>query len=217
MGLGLGVAALMLLYVVVNLAYLQVVPIELMRQAPTTVASKVSTASFGPQGGKLLNILVGDSMFGAMGGLVMTLPRLCYTMAAECAGECEGPPRVLFRALSHVSAGSGVPRGAILFTCGASVAALAFFASFSKLANFLVVPAQLANILMVPAVFRLRRKLPAAAYRTPGYPVTPLLYIAIMLCFLISALVFRPIESLMGLSLSATGVPVYFWLKRTKS
>jgi APA family basic amino acid/polyamine antiporter len=181
------------------------------------VAATVATAAYGPHGGTLLNALVVLSMFGAMGGLIMTLPRLYYTMAAEYSGPGFGPPRVFFRALGRVSSGSAVPCGAILFTGAASIAALAFFGSFSKLANFLVVPTQLGNILMVAAVFRLRRRLAPSAYRTPGYPVTPLVYIVVMLGFLVSALVYRPVETLIGLSLSATGVPVYFWLRRNKA
>ena len=67
---------------------------------------------------------------------------------------------------------------------------------------------------MVAAVFPLRRKLPPSACRTPGYPLTPLVYIVVMFGFLVSALVYRPVETLIGLSLSATAVPVYFWLRR---
>jgi APA family basic amino acid/polyamine antiporter len=216
-GLALGVGALTLLYLVVNLAYLRVVPIETMRQAPTAVASNVAAAAYGPRGGALLNVLVVLSMFGAMGGLVMTLPRLYYAMATEHSGTGSGPPRLFFRALGRVASRSAAPAGAILFTGAASIVALGFFGSFSKLANFVVVPLQLGNILMVASIFRLRCKLAPSAYRTPGYPVTPLVYIVVMLGFLASALMYRPVETLIGLSLSATGVPVYFWLRRKKA
>src|SRR5262249_42280654 len=45
-GLGLGVAALTLLYLVVNMAFLRVVPLPAMREAPTTVAATVATAAY---------------------------------------------------------------------------------------------------------------------------------------------------------------------------
>lgn len=134
-GLALGVVALTLLYLVVNLAFLRSVPIEAMRQAPAAVASKVLTAAYGPSYGTLLNALVVISMFGAMGGLVMTLPRLYYTMAAEYGGQGRGAPQIFFRALGRVSSRSAVPSGAILFTGVASIVALMFFGSFSKLAG----------------------------------------------------------------------------------
>jgi APA family basic amino acid/polyamine antiporter len=82
--------------------------------------------------------------------------------------------------------------------------------------NFFVVPLQLANILMVGSLFRLRRRAgaPTGGYRVPGYPFTPLVYMVVMAGFLVSAIVYRPMETLIGVALSATGVPVYFWLRR---
>jgi APA family basic amino acid/polyamine antiporter len=213
LGLGVGVAALTLLYLAVNAAYLRVVPLETMRAAPTAVASTVATSAFGPRGGPLLSLLMTISIFGALGGLVMTLPRLYYTLAATYADESRGLPRRFFSLLAIVSPGAAVPTGAIAFTAVASLAALAFFGSFSRLVNFFVVPLQAANILMVAAIFRLRREGGRpAGYRTPGYPVTPLVYIVVMAGFLISAIVYRPFDTLVGVALAATGAPVYRYL-----
>jgi len=218
LGLGVGVAALTLLYLAVNAAYLRVVPLETMREAPTAVASTVATSAFGPRGGPLLSVLMTISIFGALGGLVMTLPRLYYTLAATYADDSRGLPRRFFSLLGTVSAGAAVPTGAIAFTAIASLAALAFFGSFSRLVNFFVVPLQAANILMVAAIFRLRREGgQPAGYRTPGYPVTPLVYIVVMAGFLISAIVYRPFDTLVGVALAATGAPVYRYLGRRGS
>jgi basic amino acid/polyamine antiporter, APA family len=212
-GLGLGVAALTLLYLAVNAAYLRVVPLAEMRAAPSAVAATVATAAFGAQGGPLLTILMTISIFGALGGLVMTLPRLYYTLAATYVALSRGLPRRFFALLATVSSRAAVPTGAILFTAVASMASLVFFASFSRLVNFFVVPLQAANILMVAAIFRLRRERGRPdGYRTPGYPVTPLVYIVVMAGFLVSAIVYRPVETLVGVALAATGVPVYRYL-----
>jgi APA family basic amino acid/polyamine antiporter len=54
-------------------------------------------------------------------------------------------------------------------------------------------------------------------YRTPGYPVTPLVYIVVMAGFLVSAIVYRPVETLVGVALAATGVPVYRYLGGERS
>ena len=215
LGLGVGVAALTLLYLAVNAAYLRVVPLEAMREAPTAIASTVATSAFGPRGGPLLTVLMTISIFGALGGLVMTLPRLYYTLAATYADASRGLPRRFFSVLATVSPGAAVPTGAIAFTAIASLAALTFFGSFSRLVNFFVVPLQAANILMVAAIFRLRRdgRRPAG-YRTPGYPVTPLVYIVVMAGFLISAIAYRPFDTLVGVALAATGAPVYRYLGR---
>lgn len=217
LGLALGVTMLTLLYLVVNVAYLKVVPLEAMRAAPTTVASTVAVAAYGPAGGTLLNVLMLISIFGALGGLVMTLPRLFYTLAAANAESARGPLRWFFLRLGRVSPRSATPNAAILFTAGAAMAALAFFGSFSRLVNFFVVPFQLMNILMVAAIFRLR---PRAAgeeeYRVPGYPWTPLVFIVVMAALLVSAVVARPVDTLIGVALAGTGVPTYLWLSRVK-
>lgn len=217
LGLTLGVTLLTLLYLVVNVAYLRVVPLAAMRESPTTIASTVATAAYGPIGGSLLNLLMLISIFGALGGLVMTLPRLFYTLAAAHVDEARGPLRWFFVRLGRVSPNTATPNGAILFTAATAIAALAFFGSFSRLVNFFVVPFQLMNILMVAAIFRLRpRAKPGDGYRTPGYPWTPLVYIVVMAGLLISAIVARPLDTLIGTALATTGVPVYLWLSRER-
>ena len=209
-GLGVGVAVLTLLYLVVNVAYLRVVPLEAMRAAPTAVAATVATAAFGERGGALLNGLMVVSIFGALGGLIMTLPRLFYTLADAHVGSATGLARRFFSGLSTVSSRTAVPSGAVLFTTLTSIAALMFFGSFSRLVNFFVVPLQLANILMVAAIFRLRKRNgPSDGYRTPGFPVTPLIYIVVMAGFLVSAMLYQPVDTLIGVALAATGVPVF--------
>ena len=215
LGLALGVGALTLLYLLVNAAYLRVVPLDVMRAAPTTVASTVATAAYGPKGGALLDLLMVLSIFGALGGLVMTLPRLFYTMAAEQADGARGPLRWFFARLGTVAPRTATPNGAILFTALTSIAALFFFGSFARLVNFFLVPFQLMNILIVAAIFRLRPRLGrSAGYRTPGYPLTPLVYIVVMFAFLVSAVVAHPFDTVVGTALALTGAPVHWLLTR---
>ncbi len=120
-GLGLGVLGITILYVIVNYAFLRVVPLPAMRAAPTTVASTVAFAAFGPAGGPFANALIVVSILGALGGLVMTLPRLYYAAAAQyeeaTAGQWSHP---FFRALSWVSPRS-VPAGSVLFSAALSI------------------------------------------------------------------------------------------------
>ena len=211
-GLGYGVAGVTLLYVIVNVALLRVMPLDAMRAAPTTVATDVARTLFGPTGGSLLHALIILSIFGAMGGLIMTLPRLYYAAAAEYADDTTGTPRAIFRALSVVTPRSAVPAAALLLSAAAATVALAFFGTFSRIVNFFVVPLQLNNILLVAAVFRLRRRGPREqGYRAPGYPVLPLVYIGVIGFFLVSAIVFRPYETLTGVALTMTAAPAY-WL-----
>jgi amino acid transporter len=219
LGLACGVATITALYLVVNYAYLRVVPLEVMRAAPTAVATEVARAAFGPAGGSWLNALILVSIIGALGGLVMSLPRLFYTAAvqysAESAGAAASP---IFRMLAAVSASTAVPAGSLVFAGVAASIALWSFGTFSRIVNFFVVPLQLTNILMVAAVFR-SRQLPSepGTFGTPGYPVVPLVYIIVILGFLVSAIIFNPVETFIGAALTATAIPAYIWTRRKRA
>lgn len=218
--LGLGVGGLTVLYLVVNHAYLHVVPLEAMRAAPATVATSVALAAFGRTGGQVLNALIIVSILGALGGLVMTLPRLYYAAAEEYRDQTEGHPLGgFFRALSRVPARTGVPAGSVLFTAALSVTALCFFGTFRRIVTYFVVPVHVVNILMVASVFRLRRRMasPAGAYRAPGYPLVPAVYIVVLALLLASAIAYNPLDTVIGMAMTATCVPVYAWIRRGRA
>jgi APA family basic amino acid/polyamine antiporter len=214
LGLALGVTTVTAVYLLVNFAYLRVVPLEQMRSEPTTIALTVAGRAFGQTGGLVFNGLLLVSIFGALGGLVMTLPRLFFAAASDL--QDAGKPR-FFGWLSTISS-TAVPTGSIVFCAAMSIAALLFFGSFSRIVNSFVAPLQLANVLLVAAVFRLRRRAAhaAGAYRTPGYPVVPLVYIGAIALFVSSAILYQPFDTLIGVALTATGVPFYWWLSKRK-
>lgn len=215
LAMGAGVLAITLIYLLVNLAFLRVVPLEAMREAPTLVATQVAEAAFGENGGALLSAFMTLSIFGALGGLVMTLPRIYYAAASQYAGRAAGTALgPAFRAVAWVSPGSSVPAGAILVGSALAILALFFFGSFSRIVTFFVVPFQFMNILMVSSIYRLRSRLGRSAFGLPGYPVVPAVFIVVMAGFLVAALVYNPVESLIGTSLTLAGIPVYRMLAR---
>lgn len=218
-GLGFGVAGITALYLVVNYAFLRVVPLAAMRDESTTVATTLALESFGPTGGQIVNALIMISIFGALGGLVMTAPRLVYAGASRYDEETRGRRgNAFFRALSFVSPRTAVPSRSILFCTGLASVAILFFGSFGRLVNYIVVPLQFTNILMVASVFRLRRRAVEAKsqFLTPGYPFVPLLFVVVMGLFLISALYYNPLDTLIGVAMTAAGVPVYLWIAKNK-
>jgi amino acid transporter len=209
--MGLGVVLITVIYLLANYAFLRVVPLEAMRENPTLVAPTVAEAAFGETGGFLLSVLMWISIFGALGGLIMTLPRLFYAAASEYTGRAAGTRLApFFRGLSYLSDARSVPSGAILFAAGISMAALLFFGSFSRIVTFFVVPFQFMNMLMVSSIFRLRPRLSTPdSFRLPGYPFVPAIFIFVMGLFLLTALYFNPLDSLIGIGLTLAGAPVY--------
>lgn len=213
MAMALGVILITIVYLLVNYAFLRVVPLEAMGADPAAVPGTVAVAAFGESGGTAVQLLMWVSIFGALGGLVMTLPRLYY---ATVSGYTDRPGVTgrLFRGLAYVSPGTSVPAGSIVFIGLAAMLALFFFGSFERLVSFIVVPLQFMNILMVSTVFVLRPRLGGPdSFRTPGYPAVPVIYIAVMSMFLISALVYDPLDSLIGIAITLAGLPVYLLIR----
>lgn len=216
LAMGAGVILIVFIYLLVNYAFLRVVPLEEMRANPTLVAPMVAEAAFGEVGGTTLSILMWISIFGALGGLIMTLPRLFYAAASEYVGRAEATRmRPLFRAMAYLSPKHAVPSGAILFAAVISIAALFFFRSFSRIITFFVVPFQFMNILMVSSIFILRPRLSRpGSFRLPAYPLVPAIFIVVMFLFMVAALIYNPLDSLIGIALTLAGAPVYAMLAR---
>ena len=214
--MGVGVVLITVIYLLVNFAFLRVMPLEAMRANPTLVAPTVATAAFGDIGGTTLNLLMWISIFGALGGLIMTLPRLFYAAASEYVERADSTRlKLVFRTIAYLSPANAVPSGAILFAAGVSIAALFFFGSFSRIVTFFVVPFQLMNILMVSSIFILRPRLSKPeSFRLPAYPLMPAIFMVVMSLFMIAALIYNPLDSLIGVALTLAGAPVYLMLVR---
>ncbi len=217
LGLTLGLGLIIVIYLLTNWAYLRIVPLEQMATSESLAAVVVAEKTFGSAGGRFITLLMMFSILGALGGLVMTFPRLLFAAGTQYRQEgAGGALNGLFRLLSSVSPRTQVPAGAIWVSCLTAIVALLFFQSFSRIVNFFVVPNHLFNILLVAAVFRFVRRGDGEQYKSFGYPVVPIIYIVTIAGFLITALVYRPGDTLIGVALTVTGIPAYLWLERRK-
>jgi len=214
LGLGLGVSAIIVLYLVVNHAFLRVMPLAVMRDEGATVATRLAAATFGDAAGQAVSAFIMISIFGALGGLVMTAPRIIYAPASQYKDSVRGGS--VFRVLAYLTPKTRVPAGAILFSATLSVFAILFFQTFDRLVSFILVPLQLINVATVAAVFRLRKRAlqNPDQYLTPGYPVVPLVFIVVMTLLMVNAAVYNPLDTFTGVALTALGLPVYLWIAR---
>jgi APA family basic amino acid/polyamine antiporter len=212
LGLGLGVFGIMVLYLVVNHAFLRIIPLSVMRDEGATAATTLAAATFGDAAGAAVSAFIMISIFGALGGLVMTAPRIVYAPASQYQDSPRGRP--FFGLLAYVSPKSGAPTNAILFSVTLSVIAILFFQTFDRLVSFILVPLQLINVATVAAVFRLRKRAleNADQYLTPGYPIVPLVFVVVMTLLMVNAAIYNPIDTFIGVALTALGVPVYLWI-----
>jgi len=209
--LWLGTIVTTVLYVLANLAYLAVLPLDrIAHVTEDRVAEAVGNVLFGNLGTTLVIIAVLVSTFGCLNGMILGGARVCYAMARE---------GLFFRGCANLHPRAGTPATALVYQGIVSIA-LTFTGSYSQLLTYIMFASVFFTGLMVAAVYRLRFKQPDAPrpYRCWGYPLTPALYLAICVAFLAYVIKGDPLASGIGLLLMASGIPFYaIWRKRGKS
>ena len=200
-----GTAIVVAIYLSANAAYLHVLPYAALRTSPL-VASDTMVRLVGPIGAAVVASAVIVSTFGTVNALVLTQPRVFYAMADT---------GLLFRSLARVHPRFATPHVAIVGYAAVAVVGVSS-RSFEQLAEAFVLGVWPFLALAVAGVIVLRRRRPdlARPYRTPWYPVVPLVFIAGTVWVVGSALVARPVTTLGGIVLTLIGLPVYALWRR---
>jgi amino acid transporter len=201
----LGTTLVVALYLLVNLAYLYVLPIDEMADS-TLVAADAATKIFGAVGASIISALVMLSTFGALNGSTMTGPRILYAMAED---------GLFFRPISWVHAKWQTPYAAIILTSSLGVAYVSV-RGFERLAGDFILGIWPFYALAVGAVFILRRRRPdlVRPYRAVGYPIVPLVFLLASALMLGNSLVQQPASTLLDFGIILIGIPVYaLWLR----
>lgn len=208
LGLVFGTAALIVIYMLANLGYLAALgPAGVAssdRLAATAVATVVS-----PAAAKLVAFMILVSIFSATNGTMLTSPRVYYAMAAD---------GLFFRRLAEVHPRFKTPAFAVVAGAVWS-AALAVTGTFEQLLTYVVFVGWIFYALAAASIFVYRKRMPDAArpYRVPGYPLTPVLFIAAAAALVINTLVTQPARAAVGLGIVLLGAPAYFaWRKRAR-
>jgi APA family basic amino acid/polyamine antiporter len=206
LALALGSVACIAIYIFANLAYLHVLSIPEIAHSDH-VGATFAQRVFGSAGGGLVAVVILISILGTLNGCFLTSPRVYFAQARD---------GLFFRKFAEVHPNYETPAPAIIAQ-GVWSAILVLTGSYETLVDYAMFGIWLFYGLMIAGVIALRRKDPQRKrpYRMWGYPVTPLLFVAVTSWFLINMLMTRPIPSLAGLLLTLTGVPVYFiWARK---
>ena len=205
----LGAGLVMLLYFLVNVAYLSVLPFEGVQHASLDrVGTAATEAIFGTVGSTLMALAILVSTFGCNNGLILSGARVYWAMAKD--GLFFRPAAALNRA--------GVPAWALIAQA-AWTSVLCLTGTYTQLLDYVIFAALIFYVLTTIGLFILRVKRPDVhrPYRAIGYPVLPALYIAMAAAVAIILLVAdktRP-QALSGLVVVLVGVPVYFLTRHT--
>lgn len=198
-----GMALVLVLYLLANLAYLYVLPFAEL-QASARPAADAMELLMGPAGAGLISAAVMLSAFGTVNAQLLSVPRIYFAMARD---------DLLFRRISAVHPRFRTPAAAILLQGGwASV--LALTGTYQQIVTYTAFPNYLFLGLAVAGLIVLRRREPdlPRPYRVWGYPVTPLLFLGIFSWYLVNSLVYQFAATMVGIVLTLTGLPVYLYL-----
>ncbi len=196
-----GVLAIVVIYLVINAAYLFVLPVAVMAGSQL-VAADAATYVFGTAGATLVSALVVLSTFGSLNGAIMTGPRILFALAED---------GLFFRPIAAVHPRWHTPHAAIALAALLGIGYVSV-RTFEQLAESFILGIWPFYVLSVGAVFLLRVRRPdlPRPYRTAGYPVVPILFLLASLAMLGNALVRQPGATLFGLGVIASGIPVYY-------
>ena len=207
LSLAAGTAAVILLYVLANVAYFRILPIAAIA-GTDHVAGDLAEKTMGSIGGTLIALMIMISSAGAANGAILTSSRLYFAQARD---------GLFFRSVGKIHPRFGTPSFSILIQ-GIWAAILTLSGSYEMLISYALFAMWMFHGMAVFGVLILRRRYPdrPRPYRMWGYPVTPLLFVIFALWFVINTFVSSPLPSAAGAMIVVAGVAVYFLWKRSK-
>jgi APA family basic amino acid/polyamine antiporter len=199
--ISLATLGLILLYLLVNAGYLVALGPLAAAQSTHIAADAIGTI-LGPLAGKVVGVLILVSIFSALNGLLLTAPRMYFAMARD---------GVFFQRLALIHPRFGTPAFAIAALALWS-ALLAATGGFEQLLTYVVFAGWIFYALGALSVFVYRRRQPTAVrpFRTPGYPATPLLFVAAAAGLVLNTLLTQPGRAAAGLAGVALGAPAFY-------
>jgi len=220
LSLAMGTGVVILLYLLCNVIYLNVLPLAgsatgvtilergIKYASEDRVGTAVMTQIFGSAGGALMAIAIMISSFGCNNGLILSGARVYYAMAKD---------GLFFRSVAKLHPTYKTPAISLMvqmmWTC-----ILCISGSYGQLLDYIVFAVLVFYILTIAALFVLRRTHPDAGrpYRAIGYPVLPAIYISMALFIDVVLLRYKPQYTWPGLIIVLLGIPVYYLWNRNR-
>jgi APA family basic amino acid/polyamine antiporter len=190
------------LYILTNLMYLSVMPLQQIAFAPQDrVAVAAANTIFGNIGTKVIAVMIMISTFGCNNGLILAGARVYYTMAKDG----------LFFKKAGILNRNAVPGWALWAQCLVA-AILCLSGKYGDLLDMISFVAVAFYALTVVGIFILRKKQPALErpYKAFGYPVLPAIYVVLAIIFCVALIIAKPTYALWGLGIVLAGIPLYY-------
>jgi APA family basic amino acid/polyamine antiporter len=211
LGIAIGVLIVIVIYLLVNTAYLSLLPVQNLEQihdAGNKIAAVEAVRVFGGNSGVLLiSLLICVTTLGCTNATILVSCRPYYAMAQE---------GVFFKSVAKLNKAQ-VPGNSLLYQCVWAIL-LIFSGTFDQLTDMIIFAVFIYYGATTLGVFILRKKMPDAhrPYKVWGYPVVPAIVIVFCAALFINTIIARPREAVIGMVLMLTGVPLYWWFERRR-
>jgi len=199
-GLLLGVAGVIVVYVLVNVVCVRVLGPSGLAQSEAP-ASDVMRAVLGERGARTIALGIAISALGFLSQSMLTAPRVYYAMAAD---------GVFFRTVARINPKTHVPTVAIALQ-GIVAIIITWTRKYGQILNYVVSIDFIFFGLTGLSLFIFRRRLPPASFRAPGHPVTTAAFTLACWAVVIATIAQHPTDSVIGLLILLAGLPAYLW------
>jgi APA family basic amino acid/polyamine antiporter len=200
----IGTLAVVVIYLLTNLAYFYVLPADAVAST-NRVAGEMMRRILGTPGAGAVSIAAMISIFAALNGSILSGSRVPFAMARD---------RLFFKRVGFVHPKHRTPSVSIL-ALSAWACLLVLSGRYDQLYTYVIFASVILYGMATAAVIVLRFKRPdmPRPYRTIGYPAVPIIFVLGIASLVISTLLKSPRESLIGLGLISLGLPFYFYWK----
>ena len=202
----IGTALILVLYIMINIAYLKVLPMDSLI-GELKVGEATAKSLYGPGIAGAFVVVVIISMFGSLNGNILVGPRISYAMAKD---------ELFFSKAADVHPKFHTPGNAIMIQ-GLWASVLALSGTFEEIITLVVFVNFMMWIAASSTVFVLRKKQPELErpYKVWGYPYVPAFFIIFSSAIMINTFFESPQQSLMGIGLTLLGIPAYLYWKKS--
>jgi APA family basic amino acid/polyamine antiporter len=200
-----GTSIVIFLYLLANVAYIYVLPIEKIQHAENErVATLLMETILGNSGKFFMAAMIMVSTFGCLNGIILTAARVYYAMAKD---------DMFLKPAAKLNK-NNVPANSLTMQCIWSCL-LCFTGTYGDLLNYIMFAVMLFYILTISGLFVLRKKRPdmERPYKAVGYPFIPAIYIILASLVALNMLIYQTTFSVYGLIIILTGIPVYLFFR----
>ena len=195
-----GVTIITLVYILTSAVFIYLVPLERVTSGEI-FAAQAGEVLFGRTGGQVFSGIVIVAVLGSLAAIVMSAPRVYFAMARD---------GLFIPAAASLHPRFETPARAIIIQA-ALASVLVLVGTFNTIISYFVFVVVIFIALTVASLFVLRRRTPDGfVYRTPGYPLTPIMFLLLigLLLFLLGG--HNPLQAFLGVGVVALGLPVYY-------